>query len=242
MERNDLPNYLFDKIALVEPYPEKVAPTRKRLDITAFFPGGSGLWMEDETDIIPDILVLGQDFSNVVEYESMMRNESTDLDGPTWRELIKLFSSASIDLKRCFYSNVFIGLRESKSMVGRFPGFKDKEFVKRNLEFLREQISIVRPNLVITLGRPASEMLSKLSDDLMIDWKDGKALSKPNNGLKHDIKIENIPYSCVALEHPSMRNSNVRRRVHYSDGIEYFGNEAEIKMLKDAMIIFDKIN
>jgi len=238
--RHELPDLLYNRISMVEPYPDSVIAIRERLDITAFFPGGKGLWMEDETDLIPDILVLGQDFSNVSEYERMLRNESTDLDTPTWRELMRLFGFAEIDLRRCFFSNVFMGIRESKSMVGRFPGFRDKGFMKRNLDFLGEQIRIVNPKMIITLGRPASEMVSKLSEDLEVDWRDGKALNKPNNGLKHEIKIESKLFSCVALEHPSMRNSNVRRRVHTSDGIEYLGHDAEVKMLKDAIKIVDK--
>ncbi len=235
MKRYELSKLLFDQSPMVKPYPALVSPVVNMLDITAFFPGGQGLWKEEDSQIFPDILVLGQDFSTLSEYEKMARNETSDLKSPTWRELIVLFKAAGVDLHRCFFSNVFIGLRMSESSVGRFPGAKDKAFVKRNLEFLSYQIESIKPQVIITLGRPASEMLSKLSEDLLLDWENGKALSIPHNGIKYDVHIKSSKITCVALEHTSMRNSNVKRRRYKNNEGDFQGNEAEIQMLKDCI-------
>ena len=40
---------------------------------------------------------------------------------------------------------------------------------------------------------------------------------------------------CVALEHPSMRNQNLKRRRYESNRGSFTGNEAEIEMLKDRL-------
>lgn len=220
---------------MVKPYPDKVVRVNEMLDVTAFFPGGKGLWLEDNLNVFPDILVLGHDFSTVNYYNKMLETGQSEINSPTWRSMRKLFNDANLDLNRCFFSNVYIGLRDAHKMTGVFPGSKDKNFVKRNLEFLKHQISTVKPKVIITLGKPASINLSLLSEQLIDVWSKGKALSSPNNGLKRNVMIDSLSYVCVALEHPSMRNQNVKRRRYVNEFGIYTGNEAEIEMLKDAL-------
>lgn len=231
MERNELAELLFKNIKIVEPYPDFVAPVTRMIDITAFFPGGKGIWKETETEVFPTILVLGHDFSTEKAYLEMLDNKKNDLDGPTWRNMIKLFNQANIDLNNCFFSNVFMGLRKTDSMIGKFPGYKDKDFLKRNLEFLSYQIDTIRPKIVITLGKYAAELLSYLSEIDLGCWKFDKALRDTDVGIRFNVKFNNHTATCVALEHPSMRNSNVKRRYYKN----YVGNDAEIMMLKDSL-------
>ena len=109
MDRHQLPKNLFSQIYLVEPYPDKVKPVSEMMKATAFFPGGYGLWLEENSFIYPDILVLGHDFSTVVEYEKLLLSKQSEINSPTWRELRKLFLASNIDLNRCFFSNVYMG-------------------------------------------------------------------------------------------------------------------------------------
>ncbi|MBO1264849.1 hypothetical protein J3A84_07390 [Proteiniclasticum sp. SCR006] len=235
MNRRQLSEFLFSKMNMVEPYPDKVKPVSEMMELTAFFPGGMGLWLEEKSEIIPDILVLGHDFSTVLEYKKMVDSMQNEINGPTWRELRKLFKTAEIDLNRCFFSNVYMGLRDVKLMTGTFPGSKDKAYVHRNLEFLKLQIETIKPKVIITLGKPASINLSLLSKELKESWAGGKALSIPNNGLKNNVVIHDHNYICAALEHPSMRNQNVKRRRHQNESGCYSGSHAEVELLKDAM-------
>lgn len=235
MNRRQISEYLFNKMDMVEPYPDKVKPVTEMMELTAFFPGGTGLWLEESSEIIPDILVLGHDFSTVLEYEKMVDRMQNDINGPTWREIRKLFKISEIDLNRCFFSNVYMGLRDVKSMTGTFPGSKDKEYVARNQLYLKLQIDTLKPKVIITLGKPASINLSMLSKELREIWSDGQALSIPNNGFKSEVMIHNHPYVCVALEHPSMRNQNVKRRRFENKSGHYCGSEAEVEMLREAL-------
>lgn len=231
MRIQKLPGVFIKKLQELGEYPDKVKLVEKMLDITAFFPGGRGLWLEEDSTDFPSILVLGQDFSTVKAYEAMVAGNKADLDSPTWKNLIKLFEVAGVDLKECFFSNVFMGLRDTEKMTGKFPGVRDKDFVNRNLEFLLFQIETIKPKLIITLGRPASEMVAKLSRPDLDCWDKGKALSSPDNGYKTKVSFNGHVCKCVALEHTSMRNSNVQRRVYG----KYKGHEAEIEMLRDAL-------
>jgi hypothetical protein len=242
MIRDELPELLYSRINIVEPYPDVVKPVDRMINITGFFPGGRGLWQEEESDEVPSILVLGQDFSSAEEYKRWAEKAIAELKSPTWRNLIKLFSEVDIDLKECFFSNVFMGLRNSEKETGRFPGFKDKEFVKRNLDFLSYQIDMIKPNIIVTLGGPASEMTSKLSKTDLDSWTDGGALRISNVGLKTNIRFRNHVCTCVALEHTSLRHLNVKRRRYVNETGEHCGNEAEVEMLKDAIEIYKTMN
>lgn len=235
MKRDELSKLLYKNIDVVKPYPNMVKPVDEMIDITAFFPGGKGLWFEEYSELFPNILVLGQDFSTVDGYNKMLRNELTDLECSTWRNLIILFREVNIDLRECFYSNVFMGLRDTKSMVGKFPGFKDKDFVKRNVDFLSYQIETIKPSVIITLGKFAAELLTKLSESDLESWMKYSALRVPNVGLKTNIHFKEHVCTCVAIEHTSMRNSNVKRRRYVNGKGEHCGNEAEVEMLKDAI-------
>ena len=210
LRRNDLPDSLFNKANMVEPSPQTVAPVLKMADSTAFFPGGRGLWLDDNSDIFPDILVLGHDFSTEDWYNEMIAGKEKDLDSPTWKNMIAIFQQANIDLNRCFFSNVFMGLRRTAPMVGEFPGFKDKPFVQRNTSFLLCQILTIAPRIIITLGKYAAELLAQLSPIDLSAWRDWQALKTPDAGLALEVCFDSHVCTCVALEHPSMRNSNVK--------------------------------
>jgi hypothetical protein len=231
MKRDELPEILFKKMKEVGSYPNGIKEVENMLDKTAFFPGGKGLWLEDNSKDFPNILVLGQDFSTVKVYDYMMKGRKADLDSQTWKNLIKLFNEVNLDLNKCYFSNVFMGLRDSNKMTGKFPGFKDKDFVDRNLEFLLFQIEIIKPNLVITLGKYAAEMIANVAETGLDSWKNFGALRTPNIGLKSNVSFNKHSCICVALEHTSFRHVNVKRRVYKN----YNGHEAEVKMLKDAL-------
>jgi len=236
MKRDDLSKVLFDRIDMVEPYPTGVVKINKQCGFTAFFPGGEGIWKQNQNQNqnqkskIPTIMVIGQDFSTVNKYILMLAGKANDIDSSTWRNLIKLFNQSGIDLEDCFFTNVFMGLRQSKSMVGEFPGYKDIEFRKRSIEYLKFQIEIVKPRAIITLGKYAAELLACTTDDLKA-WRNWAALKQPDIGLVKNITIGKHKYNCVALEHPSMRNSNVKRRIY----LNKTGNDAEIAMLNNLL-------
>lgn len=145
MKRDELPEVLFKKVKEVGPYPNGVKEVRRMLDETAFFPGGRGLWLENNSRDFPSILVLGQGFSTIKIYDDMMEGTKADLDSQTWK-----------------------------------------------------------------------------------NWE---ALRTPNIGLRTNVRFKKHSCICVALEHTSFRNVNVKRRVHGN----YNGHEAEVEMLKDAL-------
>lgn len=98
MNRHQLPEMLFNQVHMVEPYPDNVKPVSEMMKTTAFFPGEYGLWLEENSFVYPDILVLGHDFSTVVECEKLLLSKQSEINFPTWRELRKLFLASNIIL------------------------------------------------------------------------------------------------------------------------------------------------
>ena len=231
-EREDIPKRLFNLINRVEPYPNDVEPVDKMLDGIAFFPGGKGLWCKEKCTIFPKILVLGQDFSTVDYFNKIKVKLKSDLDSPTWKNLLELFKFAGINPCNCFFSNVFMGLRKSNSMIGKFPGAKDPHFYKRNVEFLKIQIEITKPAIIIVLGSIPAKMISELSDDLK-PWSENKSFSyydKKNLSYIENAKFTDHKSICIRLLHPSFRKLNLKYR--YFEGSNKC--DVEVMLLKKA--------
>ncbi len=233
MKRAEISEILFKKISeFIKSDPENVKRVEKMVETTAFFPGGKGLWLEeDQENIFPDILVLGQDFSHVEYYNEVASGKKKDFKETTFRNMIKLFKEAEIDLNRCFFSNVFTGLRVSDSMTGDFPGIKCKTYVEESIKFLLFQIETIKPKVIITLGKNPADILSKLDSKELEIFKNGEVLKTKDEGLKLNVNINGHKCNVVALEHPSMRHLNIKRRKYKN--LE--GNDAEVAMIMDAI-------
>lgn len=213
---------------IVTYYPPDTTDVKKRTEKTAFFPVGNGTYNQSESDSEIDILVLGQDFGTDEYTRSITDGNSEDATGPTWSNMIALFNHAGITPGRCFFSNVFMGLRTTDKMTGIYPGYKDNKHKNQNLEFLRFQIATIKPRAIITLGKVPAEMLAQCTSPELDLWN--------GDHLVRDVKLSpELSCVCVSLVHPSMRKSNIGKRTYG----ELQGNEAEIEMLKTMLKIIE---
>ncbi len=245
MERNDLPEVLFKKMNEVfNVYPNRIKAVERMMDHTGFFPGCKGLWLHVPSDDFPSILVLGHDFSNVEYYEGLLDGTNKDTDGSTWLNLISIFSDAGIDFSKCFFSNVIMGLRDTPEMTGKHPGYNDKAFMQKNLEFLAFQIETIKPQLIITMGQYATKMVGELSPIDLYSWSkfgQWKEISKDGNLLfKPKVKFDNHTFTCLAIEHTSFNSLNVIGKTYVNGKVIHNDLKAEVEMLKDAMALNSK--
>ena len=220
-------------------YPPKVLPVPRPIKGTSFFPGGFGLWNPEASEFLPDFpyggtMILGHDFHSETGYQDSLRRGHESLTQPTWRNLLVLLDSAGIAPTTCFFTNVFMGLREGNATTGKFPGATDLAFVAHCRRFLVRQIGLQRPSLIVTLGIHAPKILAPLSPGLA-PWATGSGIKHLDGvgPLRSRIEVTGITdyrTTAVALIHPSLRHASVRHR-RYGDLI---GNEAELKMLRDA--------
>lgn len=217
-------------------YPDnKILPIRKKIGGTAFFPGGEGLWEKSDVEI--DVLVLGQDFGTKAYYDKILADETVkDTDCPTWINMLALFNKVGIKPERCFFSNVFMGLRTEDNMTGSLIR-KSSEYDKyrmQSADFLIKQIQIINPKVIIVLGNEPTKMLMNVLP--LKDWYSMNKVSDITTIAKAE--YSEAEYLCVALCHPSMRNSNKRFR-KYKEWNNGNCPDVEVKMLEDLMVMIN---
>lgn len=231
---------LFIEHAYVEPYPKGVVAVPEQIPGTSFFPGGSGLWCEESPEMPPfpvgGVMVLGHDYHNVEGYNWSRQNVGENLRTSTWRHLLDLLKRVPIPLERCFFTNIYMGLREGDATTGRFPGSRDADFVARCQHFLIRQIQVQRPRLILSLGNYVPRFLAPLSPQLSA-WSHIHTLTTIDSiglALMPDVSFADVQgHTCTiaCLIHPSYRPPNIGRRIWKN----WTGDCAELEILRHAM-------
>ena len=102
----------------------------------------------------------------------------------TWRNLHKLCARAELDLREIFLTNIYVGLKAG-DQHGKFPGAGDRSFRDWCRAFLDDQIRLMQPRAIVTLGdEPRKEFT----------WQWGYAGNQARAGIE---------FEGAALMHPS---------------------------------------
>ena len=222
----------------VVPYPPGVEAVPEQILGTSFFPGGTGLWFGD-SNVIPKmpihgVMVLGHDFHSVDGYKWARQHVVENLNNPTWRNVRALLALAEIPLQQCFFTNVYMGLRQGEATTGRFPGAASPAFVQRCRDFFLMQIRLQQPALVLALGSHVPPFLATLAPQLSSWASPGgfRQRDADRTSLQANVQFVDECQPCVVASvlHPSLRPSNVRRRSWQG----LVGNEAEVALVKEA--------
>lgn len=181
-------------------------------------------------------MVLGHDFHNEAGYKWSRDNEQENLRSPTWRHLLDFLKQVPIPLEKCFFTNVYMGLRTGKETTGTFAGSKSVEFVERCRQFFLHQVSVQRPSLVLALGGHVPRFLAPVAPELSA-WNELDSFPARDAAERSLIAgarfIASDQHSCVvaSLVHPSFRPRNVGPRRWKG----FAGDEAEVEMVRAAL-------
>ena len=100
----------------VSPFPKGVINVREPIRGTAFFPGGLGLWLEENGARVQfptkPIMVVGQDFNSERAYEDALQKGTEVGTSPTWRTLQDILRASNISPELCFFTNVYGGNKD----------------------------------------------------------------------------------------------------------------------------------
>ena len=234
---------LFKDSTEVRPYPCGVVEVPEQIQGTSFFPGGTGLWWGGAR-VIPElpvgqVMILGHDFHSVAGYEWSREHSEENLKTTTWLHLRNLLERVSIRLEDCFFTNIFLGLREGAATTGRFPGADDPKFVDRCRKFFLKQIAVQQPRLVLALGAYVPQFLAPLSEQLAAAWTTPSSFprrDRDKTSILTEVIFKNLErHPCVvaSIIHPCMRNSNVRHRHWHERNLH--GDAAELALLRHAV-------
>ncbi|MGH8975100.1 MAG: uracil-DNA glycosylase family protein [Acidimicrobiia bacterium] len=211
-----------------EAYPAGVAPALTHIRGTAAFPGGTGLVIEADTagELPPfpsgGVMVIARDLDAEDKYLQRARSGRPHGDPrfplAYWRSLYRTFERAGLDPRRCFFTNLYVGLRTGSSPSGPFPGRKNPPFVRWCHAFLELQAEYLRPRLVVFLGNDAR-----------------KAYKVPG-GVLTRVRLGAHEGPAVGLAHPSPHHLTARARRYGG----FAGPEAEVALLRDAVAQMDE--
>jgi uracil-DNA glycosylase len=156
-------------------YPEGVVPVDgDRISGTAFFPGGSGLYMVDRA---PDqiefpfggAMILGHNFDSCKNFKESRSKGTENVRTGTWSGILRRLNAAEVPVEQCFFTNAFMGLCNSEDNRD-YRGRTNQPFRDACLSFLRHQIEYQKPSMIVTLGVYVPPLLAELSPHLEI-WK-----------------------------------------------------------------------
>ena len=206
---------LRNRIVSIAPYPKGCVSFEGLpvMDGTAFFPGGDGLWKpkpgDDPEFPFGGTLVLGSDFGDVTSFEHQFQVENPwrhELDGATWRGLLKLIDLAGLARENLFCTNAWPCLREGDEPVkGGIPGARDRAFTERCVGFFRVTVAMTKPRIIVPLGIAPTRFVAAATDELrawqkVSSWKQVDAMP---TGSAFGARV-------IPVVHPSMPNRRHR--------------------------------
>ena len=181
-------------------------------------------------------MILGHNFDSEAGFHHSLAHEGENLRGATWRNLLGLLREADVSPETCFFTNAYMGLIAGNKAVGVFPGSRDPDYVRRCREFLLEQLRVMQPKVILTLGKEVIPVLAPLSPDLTHQWSDAPSLPELDErgaALVSPTRFKTLacPVAVAALTHPALRHLNIGRRSYCG----FLGNTAEVEMVKHAV-------
>jgi uracil-DNA glycosylase family 4 len=172
-----------------------------------------------------DIMIVGQDFNTAATYEIARQRGSEFKSSRTWRNIRTVFPKLGLSLRKCFFTNFYMGLRERGPETGRFPGARDRNFVQCCAQFFGRQMEVMRPQVIVTLGlAPLREIGREL-----FQLQTPKVLSECVD-VYIGLAAAHGRVALVALTHPSLYFANVRR----GRFLGHQGFDAEAAMIQQA--------
>lgn len=155
------------------PYPNGIEPFPRVLVGQGFFPGGDGLWRDEDPSMLRQpspypfprggVMFLGNDFGSLSGFQRLKLHENP----PTWRNLRRRLERAGISGQVGFYTNAYLGLRSDRDALA--DPIQHRRYDEVCADFLAFQIATQAPGLIVVLGdRPASLLRTVLNSALTL--------------------------------------------------------------------------
>jgi hypothetical protein len=144
-----------------KPYPSGMCKFPFHLRGQGFFPGGDGLWRDSEDlsqpkqGLLPrdGAVFIGNDFGTLSSYLKLRDKGFENV--PTWRHIKIRIENAEIPKEKTFFTNAILGLRENGTALGKRSWMAMRTFAEFCGDFLRFQLDILSPRLVVVMGPDA---------------------------------------------------------------------------------------
>lgn len=161
-----------------------------------------GPWSTWKGDLDAKVVVIGQDWGD--EDHFITQEGKCNTANATNRKLEELMQSIGISLERhkVFFTNAILCLKK-----GGLAGKVKKEWFENcSSNFLKPQIEIIKPDIIITLGEPAYRATTNAFNRKPMSFQDAVNQQEPHMIQSYDHWIKLFPvYHCGQL---GLRNRN----------------------------------
>lgn len=181
-----------------------------------FFPGGSGMPMQDTWDeLVPGSCghlealppTDGRDILVLANYQATLASYAAVADGAvakyqrTWRGLRHLLQT--VPPRRTFLTNAYIGLADHSPSTRPFPA--PRWFQEQCRDLLRLELRLLRPRVVVCLGRASAQMLTRAVTSGLGGWNPWPGYDRILDDAPRgwSCEFDGLRFVAVAVRHPS---------------------------------------
>jgi hypothetical protein len=211
-----------DALAAFPTLPEGVSHPPYQSAAIDFFPGGTGMCVQNAPFPVGGVMILGHMYGNDLDFtRSVQSTESSwhDSIGPTRRNTHIALRRWNIEPATCFFTNFYPGYVTTRDEVGRpfnvgpHPHAHDGAFVRASRGFFVRQVQAQRPRAVLVLGTQVPPLLAPLDARLAAwaPWPGFAALDASGHSIVRDLVIGGHRLNIGLVAHPSMPNATNRR-------------------------------
>jgi len=215
----------------------------------AFFPGGNGLYLGKEAREFPRTrtLILGSDFAcltrHVDDKNQLLIISCDERGGPTWKPMLDALRQTPILPEESFFTNAWpvmhLALDGERGSNDNPPidfWRCNDSFMQRCIDYFRISLQVVKPKLIVALGKGPAVFLGEVWPVELKHWKfpSEYRLAEINWRLLDrkwiaETESEGRRIHCVAVNHPSKGRLNAKHRAS-----PYKGLEGEVRLLNEA--------
>ena len=111
------------------------------------------------------VMVLGHNFDSECGFNDSSQRGKEILTRGTWLGVLNRLEAVPIPPYECFFTNAFMGLCKGRKNTV-YQGRNDQRFREACARFLRFQVEVQRPRLILTLGLKVPPLLQSITSDL----------------------------------------------------------------------------
>ncbi len=187
-----------------------------------FFPGGTGMCVQDAPFPFGGVMILGHNYGSDLDFSRNVRAAETSWDRSVWhlcRNTYKALVRWGIDPATCFFTNFYPGYVTTRDRygkpfnVGPHPHAGDAAFVRASREFFVRQVRVQRPRAVLVLGAEVPPLLAPLDRRLRAwsPWPTFAALDASGGSMVRGLTLGGVTFNMCIITHPSLPNAGHRR-------------------------------
>lgn len=207
-------------------------PSDRLLEGMSFFPVGTGLFRTRRGDALPELrpggaMVVAHNWGSEDDYVNARGDAHYGAYLATNRQIVALLDDAGVDPHRCFFTNAYPCLIRGSSRIGALDIGPADPFDKFAHHFFLRQCQLIRPSVLVVLGKPAAMALGRWLD--IRAWQPlwtfrtlcvaGQCITTPSlDGCA----------AAVVMPHPSMPNWR------YFSYVDQYGRVAGVRAVADA--------